>query len=112
MILKKDEYEIHDYKTANNLPYQSKIEEDKQLALYSIGIKNEFGIEKKVHLIWHYLAFNQMIYSIRTNEQLENLKKEILELIKKIENTTEFPPKKSILCGWCEYKNMCSEVEN
>ncbi|MBU4069574.1 MAG: PD-(D/E)XK nuclease family protein [Nanoarchaeota archaeon] len=104
----KDEYEIHDYKTASSLPNQEHADKDRQLALYSIAIKKTFG--KDVKLVWHYLAHNKKITSRRTDEQLEDLKKEILELIKKIESTTEFPANKSGLCGWCEYKNMCSEI--
>lgn len=103
----KDEYEIHDYKTANNLPLKEDVENDRQLAIYSIAIKELFGQDKEISLIWHYLAHNQKIISTRTNQELENLKKEILELIKKIESTTNFLPKKSILCNWCEYKNIC-----
>jgi len=107
--LEKDEFEIHDYKTGNSLPTQEKIESDRQLALYSIAIKELFGQDKEILLIWHYLAHNQKIVSKRTNEQLQELKKEIIELIKKIEATTEFPPNKTILCNWCEHKSMCSE---
>ena len=100
-------YEIHDYKTANTLPSREKFEEDRQLALYSIGIKDLFGYDKDVHLIWHYLAHNTKIVSKRTNEQLQKLKEDIIELIKKIEATNEFPAKKSVLCDWCEFKGMC-----
>lgn len=99
-------YEVHDYKTANNLPTQEKIETDKQLPLYSIAIKNYYNADK-IQLIWHYLAHNKKIYSRRTDDQLNLLKKETLELIKKIEDTTLFPYNKSILCDWCEYKEMC-----
>ena len=106
--LKSGEYEIHDYKTANNLPPQNRIDNDKQLALYSIGIKELLGKEKKVCLIWHYLAHNKKICSRRTDEQLEQLKKETIALIKKIESTTRFPPYISKLCDWCDYKDMCS----
>ncbi len=108
----KQEYEVHDYKTGNYLPAQEKFDQDRQLALYSIGIKNECGQEKEVSLIWHYLAHNKKIISKRTNQQLEQLKKQTLELIKKIESTKEFPTKKSILCNWCEYQNTCSKFKN
>jgi hypothetical protein len=37
------------------------------------------------------------------------LKKETLDLIKQIENETEFFSNKSVLCDWCEYKSMCPE---
>ncbi len=107
--LEKDQLEIHDYKTANSLPTKEKIENDRQLALYSIAIKELFGQDKNILLIWHYLAHNQKIVSQRTNKQLEELKKEITELIDEIESTTKFPPNKTILCNWCEYNSICPE---
>jgi len=103
----KNEYEIHDYKTANNMPTKEQVENDRQLALYSIALKELFGEEAKVCLTWHYLAHNQKVCSRRTNEQLEQLKKEILEKIKQIEQTKNFPPYLSKLCDWCDYKNIC-----
>lgn len=102
-----EEYEIHDYKTANNLPLKEKIETDRQLALYAIAIKELFGKDKKVCLTWHYLAHDKKICSRRTNEQLEQLKKDVLELINKVESTYDFPANKSVLCSWCEYKPIC-----
>jgi putative RecB family exonuclease len=100
-----DRYEIHDYKTANTLPNQEYFEKDRQLALYSIPIKEIY--QKDVILTWHYLNHNTQIYSKRTESQLKNLLGEIKELIKKIESTKEFPPEKSVLCDWCEYKSIC-----
>ena len=105
--LKTQEYEVHDYKTSGRLPSDESIENDRQLALYSIAIKEAFNHEKRVILVWHYLAFNKKIVSKRTDDQLKQLKKETLNLIKEIESTTVFPPKKSPLCNWCEYKQIC-----
>jgi putative RecB family exonuclease len=105
--LNTKEYEIHDYKTSNTMPQVDKIENDRQLALYSIAIKELFGIDKEVKLIWHYLFFNKRIESKRTHEQLQQLRKETLELISLIETTTEFSPHKSHLCKWCPYKPIC-----
>ena len=105
--LKTGEYEVHDYKTSSNLPSQNILDKDRQLALYSIAIKELFGEEKKVILVWHYLSFNKRLHSKRTDEQLKQLKEETLNLIKEIESTTNFPPTKSALCHWCEYKPIC-----
>lgn len=107
----KDEYEIHDYKTGNSLPYKDKIENDKQLSLYSIAVKNNFGKDKEVYLIWHYLAFNKEITIKKTNEELEKLRRETIETIKKIEATTDYPANKSILCDWCEFRDICEEFK-
>ena len=105
--LTTQEYEIHDYKTSKTMPAQDKIENDRQLALYSIAVKELFGKNQEVKLIWHYLFFNKRIESRRTHEQLEQLKKETIELIKKIESSTEFPANKSRMCEWCPYKPIC-----
>ena len=75
--------------------------------LYSIAVKEIYGRDKGVRLIWHYLSFNKKINIKRTNEQLEKLKKDTIELIKGIETTTDFYPTKSPLCHWCEYKPIC-----
>ena len=99
----------HDYKTGNFLPSQDKMDDDRQLALYSIAIKEIYGKDKEVCLIWHYLAHNQKICSKRTNEQLEELKQKTLNTIKEIESTEIFPTFKSTLCHWCEYKSICPE---
>ncbi len=107
--IEEGHYEIHDYKTANTLPSQEKMNEDRQLALYSIAIKEIYGKDKEVVLIWHYLAYNHKIISKRTEEQLEKLKYETKKLIEEIEQTKSFIPCKSILCGWCEYKSICTE---
>lgn len=106
---KTGEYEIHDYKTANFLPSQEKMDCDRQLALYIIGLKKELGLEENtcVKLIWHYLAHKTKICSKRNLDELEKLKKETLDLIKKIEETKNFEKLSGTLCNWCEYKNYC-----
>jgi len=100
-------YEIHDYKTNATLKPQDQLDEDRQLALYSIAIKNMHSDAKKVRLVWHFLAFNKTLTSHRTDAQLENLKKNTIELIKNIEKEKEFKPKTSKLCDWCEFKQIC-----
>jgi putative RecB family exonuclease len=100
-------YEIHDYKTANSLPGQDHVDADRQLALYSIAVKETFKDCKKAILIWHYLAFDKELRSERSDEQLEELKKEVIETIQEIENTKEFKPVESALCDWCAFRELC-----
>ena len=45
--------------------------------------------------------------STRTPEALEALKKEIGELIDRIEAATEYEPHESPLCDWCPYWDLC-----
>jgi putative RecB family exonuclease len=105
-------FEIHDYKTSNTLKTQEELDKDRQLALYCIGIKNSYKDVKDVHLIWHYLAFNKKLISKRSDQQLEQLKKEIIQLIDKIESTKEFSPNPGCLCKWCEFQSNCPTINN
>jgi len=105
--LETNEIEIHDYKTSNTIMMKEKIENSRQLSIYSLAIKEMFGKDKNVCMIWHFLAHDMKICLRKTNEELENLKKEIIEIINIIERTRDFPPTKSQLCYWCEYMNIC-----
>lgn len=103
----KDEYEIHDYKTGKSIPSQRELDKDRQLALYSIAIKEKYGKDKPILLTWHYLSHNKQVFSRRTPEQLDKLKKDTIKLIHEIETNKEWPITKTILCNWCEYKTIC-----
>jgi putative RecB family exonuclease len=102
-----NEIEIHDYKTSSSAFFRENAENSRQLTLYTLAIKEIYGKEKNVCMIWHFLAHDMKVCLRKTNEQLEKFREEILELIKKIENTADFPPTKSNLCYWCEYMNIC-----
>jgi len=100
-------YEIHDYKTSGSLPNQSHLDEDRQLALYQIGVQQRFKDIRKVRLLWHYLLFDQELSSERSETQLADLKKQVLSLIKTIEKDEKFVPNEGPLCDWCAYPEYC-----
>lgn len=100
-------YEIHDYKTNSSLKTQEELDKDRQLAVYSMGVKKQFPDAKKVILVWHFLDFNKEMRSTRTTQELEELRKEVISLIGEIEKTDEYPPRQSPLCDYCEFKQIC-----
>ena len=100
-------YEIHDYKTSGYLQEQEKFDDERQLALYQIGIREKFRDAQDITLIWHYLLFDREIVSIRSDADLKDLKKEIVSLIKTIESDTKFQPHETGLCDWCEFPDYC-----
>ncbi len=109
MESKEGYYEVHDYKTNSRLPLAEYLDNDRQLALYAIGIKERYPDVKDVRLVWHFLAFNKEIDSTRNDEELEELKRKTIELIDKIESDDKYPAKTSILCDWCEFKPICRQ---
>ena len=104
VLNKGGEYEVHDYKTNDSLKSQGQIDLDRQLAFYHLGLQEELGKDIKVKLIWHFLAHNKTINSIRSQEQLEKLKQDTLNLIKNIENKKVFPSCGKTWCDWCSFK--------
>ncbi|MBN2127624.1 MAG: PD-(D/E)XK nuclease family protein [Candidatus Diapherotrites archaeon] len=109
---KPGHYEIHDYKTYSTLPEQSKFDQDTQLALYAIGLQQEFKDLKSVDLVWHLVVFGKEMRTHRTKKQLNELKKETIQKIKEIESAKEFPARKTALCDWCDYQNYCPEFKH
>jgi len=107
-----DTYFVCDYKTNSRLKNQEEADADRQLAMYSIWVKNKFKDAKKVKLLWHMLAFNKEVISERSDEELDKLHKETVALIKKIENTKQFRRKTSNLCNYCVYKNQCPSFKH
>lgn len=97
-------YEVHDYKTNAYPKKQDEVDKDRQLALYHLGLKEAFGNGIKVRLVWHFLSHNLQMVSERSEDKLEKLRNETLELIKKIESTKEWSACGSKYCEWCRYK--------
>jgi putative RecB family exonuclease len=102
-----DVIEIHDYKTSQRVPRQKQLDRDRQLALYQIGVAQQYGEQQPIRLIWHYLLLNQVRRSSRTPEQLEQLRAQTIELIDHIRGETSFEARPGPLCRWCEYHGIC-----
>jgi len=99
--------EIHDYKTGQSLPTQEKVDEDRQLALYQIGIQQKWPDMKSFKLIWHYMAFDRDLVSERSKKNLNQIRQETIAVIDEIEKTQEFLPRENPVCPWCEFKEIC-----
>ncbi len=89
------------------MPSQAEADEDRQLALYQIGIGARFGAQRPVRLVWRYLRQRRTLVSTRTPEQLGELAAQTRALIDRIRSETAFEPKPSALCRWCEYREGC-----
>ena len=110
VMITEEFFEIHDYKTNAHTKTQEEVDKDNQLALYTIAIKRMYPTVKKVDLVWHFLESGLEMRSSRTEEELDNLEKEIITSIKEIERKTtvnDFSTKESALCDWCSYKQIC-----
>ena len=112
---KGDTYLVCDYKTNARIKLQEEADSDRQLAMYSIWVRDKFKDAKKVILKWHMLAFDKDITSERTSEQLKALQQEVMETIQEIEEATkenDFPTNTTKLCDYCGYKSSCPSFKH
>lgn len=100
-------FEIVDYKTAKSLPNQEHADEDWQLALYELAVRREWPDTKEVRLKWHYVRHGKTLVSVRDEAARAKLLADATALISEIKHDHEFPTKQSILCDWCEYRDLC-----
>jgi len=111
----KGNYFVCDYKTNAGMKDQEEADGDRQLAMYSIWVKEKFQDVKSVKLVWHMLAFNKDVYSERTDGELEKLEEETIGLIKEIETATkedDFPTQVTQLCNYCGFKSKCPSFKH
>ncbi len=108
-------FSVHDYKTSSRVPPQAKADQDRQLGLYALAVHQKYPDIKKIDLVWHYVRFDEEVRSSRTQQQLDSMVENTVNLIKDVENATDlknFPTKTSILCNWCEFKAQCPEYSH
>jgi putative RecB family exonuclease len=105
-------YYVCDYKTNVRMKTQEDADMDRQLAMYSIWVKDKFPDATSVVLKWHMLAFDKEVVSSRTPTELDALKKEVLELISIIENCKDYPTTVTKLCDYCVYQDICPSFKH
>jgi putative RecB family exonuclease len=112
LACKGSTYYVCDYKTNSRMKDQEEADEDRQLAMYSIWVKDKFKDAKEVILLWHMLAFNKEATSERTDKELKKLQEDTVNLIKEVESCTDFSRNTSKLCDYCVYKSMCPSFKH
>lgn len=104
--------EIHYYKTSGRLPDICDLQNDRQLSLYQIGAQKKYPKydENGAEVIYHYLKFNTEFRFQKSEEEIETVKQNVIDLIQTIEFSAwenNYPANVSRLCSWCEFSSLC-----
>lgn len=111
-LAKDGAFEIVDYKTAKNLPNQEHADADWQLALYELAVRREWPDAKEVRLKWHYVRHGKTLVSVRDEAARARMLADVTALVSRIKHDHEFKTNKTVLCDWCEYKDLCPEFSD
>ncbi|KYC52768.1 MAG: DNA-dependent helicase II [Candidatus Methanofastidiosum methylothiophilum] len=104
-----NDYVIWDYKTSKSTISENDLRKDFQLLVYDMAVRELFGKRPKQVGLW-YLRHNKKIVIEPSEEDIENVKKEILEIIENIMKE-EFSPTPGKECYNCDYDLLCDEKE-
>jgi DNA helicase-2/ATP-dependent DNA helicase PcrA len=96
--------EIIDYKTGNPKT-QKDVDKDDQISFYAIGAKEALGLEPAM-LSMCFLEEGEKISTTRTEEQLDEKKKDVKEVVKHIKDG-DFEATPGMYCNWCDFNEIC-----
>lgn len=99
--------EIQDYKTSSTLPSPQRLRSDRQLPLYQIAVQQQYPHESRIRLVWYYLKHGRRLERTLGSEDLDAVREQTVRLIDRVRSETDFPPRESALCDWCEYQAAC-----
>lgn len=100
--------EIIDYKTGKR-PSEKEIKENLQMTVYALAATDPGIYNKKpeeVILSFYFFDKHEKVSSVRTNEQLEEAKKKLVEKAEEIA-TSRFEPKVGPWCDFCDFRLIC-----
>ena len=108
---------ITDYKTGSAPPERYALPAFFALKIYALLVRHRFG-RTPAELRLMYLG-NSTVYSIPVSDRmLDGMERQILALataIRRALSRNDFPPRPSVLCGWCSFQDICpafAEVDN
>lgn len=109
--LDEETLEIIDYKTGKNMPDEKELLKNFQLTLYGLAaseIRDPILHRKpeNLKLSLYYLEQGAKLTTMRTAEQLEKAKQQILEKVEEITHS-DFACSGGMACENCEYKMLC-----
>ena len=109
---KEGDWSVHDYKTSKRSKTSRQAKNDLQLALYHLAIEQNYGDVQRISLNWHFLRDGSKVSITHSKEEIEQLKKKIINIIKNISEHSldynNFLPKETLLCNWCYYWQECT----
>jgi len=105
---KNNEIEIIDYKTGRQ-PDEKILKKSLQLSIYALAASDTNLFNKKisqVNLTFYFLQNLEKVTVKRTNEEIKQVKKEIIDLVSKIRKEA-YSPNVGPICDFCPYRIIC-----
>jgi len=100
-----DGIELIDYKTGRPKDKKLSSEDKEQLLIYQIAAQELFK-EPIKKLTYYYLDDNSCVSFLGSEAELQQMKQKITKNFQAIQESV-FPPRPSLLCRHCDFKDIC-----
>ncbi len=99
-------YEIIDYKTSNKMETPSSLISNLQLGIYALAFNNTKGLKPIKCSLW-YLIHDNIVEIETAKMNFDNIIKELLFNISRIEQKDFNPTPNDFACRFCDYNKIC-----
>lgn len=100
--------ELVDYKTGKPRS-QKDADKSLQLSVYALAARHPLGLEP-ARLTFYNLTNNQAVSSARTDQDLEEVRRQVREVAAEIRRMI-FPPRPGFVCKYCDFVPICPAHE-
>ena len=97
-----------DYKTGKPRS-QKDADKSLQLSVYALAARHHLGLEPE-RLTFYNLTNNQPVSSVRTEKDLEEVRRQVREVAAEIRRLL-FPPTPGFVCKFCDFVPICPAHE-
>ncbi len=104
----RNSVELVDYKTGKPRS-QKDADKSLQLSVYALAARRVLGLEPE-RMTFYNLTNNEPVSSVRTENDLEETRRQILEVAGKIRRWI-FPPTPGFVCKYCDFVPVCPAHE-
>lgn len=98
---------VIDYKTNRRFFTKAELENDLQMPVYGMVVRERYPWAKKVEFAFDMVTLGFQQHAYRTSEQLDDVRDYLVTLGKKTESEKEWTPRLNENCGYCEFRNRC-----
>lgn len=108
VVMKESQHiQIIDYKTYQQIPPAPFFDENEQLALYQLWIKQKYPDIRRIELVWDFVGLNKRVQKELNETQLGHVKQKTVQTIEKIDQAKQFPTKTGKHCESCAFQSHC-----
>lgn len=104
--VKDEDYEIIDYKTSNSMETVESLNENLQLYVYAIALKELYEKYPSKVGLW-YLVHDKLMQVSIDLKNIDKVKEKIMELILGIENNKFTQTPSFFNCTYCDFSSIC-----